>query len=81
MSHTLQQPFHDNHSPELRRVLAIAAIEAEREQAGQVGVAHVLVAMCQEGVNIGAALFSKQGITLDDLRQLNFEPKQPTPLT
>ena len=72
---------HENYSPELRRVLAIAAIEAEREQAGQVGVQHLLVAMFQEGINIGAALFDKQGITLDDLRQLNFEPKTPIPLT
>ena len=70
----------DNHSPELRRVLAIAAIEAEREQAGQVGVAHVLSAMAMDDANTGASLFREQGLTLENIRSLDFakkETKQP----
>ena len=66
----------DNHSPELRRVLAIAAIEAEREQAGQVGVQHVICAFAMEGANVGASLLEQQGLTLADVRALDFSKKK-----
>ena len=66
----------DNHSPELRRVLAIAAIEAEREQAGQVGVQHFLAACAMDGANVGASLLEQQGLTLADVRALDFTKKK-----
>lgn len=65
----------ENYSPELRRVLAIAAIEAEREQAGQVGVQHILAACIMDAANVGASLFEQQGLTLADVRALDFTKK------
>ena len=67
---------HENYTPELRRILAIAAIEAEREQAGLVSVHHVLIAIAMDNLSIGAAMFQQQGLTLEDIRALNFDKKQ-----
>ena len=50
----------DNLTPQLKRILAMAAIEAERQGAIGVDVNHLLCAMFQEGSNIGADLFAKK---------------------
>ena len=68
-----------NLSPELQRILKIAACEAEREQAGQVGIIHVLSACAMDGLNVGAEMMNRQGITLLDLRTLNFDKKPAQP--
>ena len=66
-----------NLSPELQRILKLAAIEAEREQSGVVNTNHILQAMAMDSTNVGADLFQRQGLTLQDLRTLNFDRKQP----
>ena len=67
-------------TPQLKRIYAMAAIEAERQGAIGIEIHHVLIAAMQEGANIAADLFIKQGISLDDLRNLEFEPKPKQPL-
>lgn len=64
-----------NHTPQLKRILKIAEIEADREQAAAVGVEHVLSAMRMEGSNPGSAMMEAAGLSLDDVRALNFEKK------
>ena len=68
-----------NLSPELNRILKIAACEAERENTGQVQIIHVLSACVMDSLNVGAELFQRQGITLLDLRTLNFDKKPTQP--
>ncbi len=62
-------------TPQLNRIMKMAAIEAERTQEGPVGVQHVLVAMFQDGTNPGAAMIEKFNLTLEDVRALNFDKK------
>ena len=62
-------------TPQLARIMRIAQIESERDQAAAVGVEHVMTAMAQEGANPGAAMFQKFGVTVEDVRALNFELK------
>jgi Clp amino terminal domain, pathogenicity island component len=66
-------------TPELDRILKLAAIEAEREQAGVVGVHHFLCALAMDAANVGADLFQRQGLTLQDLRTLDFDKKPAQP--
>jgi ATP-dependent Clp protease ATP-binding subunit ClpA len=65
----------NNFTPQLQRILKMAALEADRDQSGHVGCEHVLCAMAMESANVGADLFQRQGITLQDLRTLNFDKK------
>ena len=65
--------------PQLRRILDMAALEAERDQSGIVGIEHVLIAMMQEGDNAGAVMMQAQGLTLEQLRQRIFAPKANSP--
>jgi ATP-dependent Clp protease ATP-binding subunit ClpA len=67
----------NNYSPELKRILDIAAIEARRDQTGIVTTHHVLCAMVMDGLNTGADLFQQQGLTLQDLRSLDYTKKIP----
>lgn len=53
--------------------MRIAEIEAEKLQAPAVGVEHLLTAMHQEGSNIGAAMMQSFGLTLEQVRALNFD--------
>jgi ATP-dependent Clp protease ATP-binding subunit ClpA len=64
-------------SPQLKRIMRLAAIEAESQQASGVEPLHLLIAMQMESSNPGAAIFQQAGISIDDLRQANFikEPK------
>jgi len=62
----------DNLTQQLRRVLAMAAIESERDGSGHVGVEHVLVALHQEGANVGRELFDAAGLTIEDMRALDW---------
>ena len=64
-------------SPQLKRIMRLAAIEAESQQASGVEPLHLLVALKQENANPGAAIFEHVGISIDDLRTANFikEPK------
>jgi ATP-dependent Clp protease ATP-binding subunit ClpA len=64
-----------NYTPDLKRILQMAIIEADRAQSGHVGVEHVLVAMFQEGGNVGCELMTQNGLTLERIRALDFEPK------
>ena len=62
-------------TPQLKRILKMAALEAERDQSGHVGCEHVLSAMAMEGANIGADMIQHFGLTLDDMRRMDFTPK------
>ncbi|HXR05593.1 MAG TPA: Clp protease N-terminal domain-containing protein [Verrucomicrobiae bacterium] len=65
--------------PQLVRVLAMAEIEAERDQSAIVGVEHVLIAMMQEADNAGAVLMRAHGLTVERLRQRDYAPKANSP--
>ena len=67
-------------SSQVQRILRMAAIEAEGQQATGVEVTHVLIAILQEANNPGAAIFQQAGINTDDLRSANFVIKE-TPTT
>ncbi|HXR05437.1 MAG TPA: Clp protease N-terminal domain-containing protein [Verrucomicrobiae bacterium] len=65
--------------PQLRRILDMAALEAERDQSGVTGVEHLLIAMLQESDNAGALLMRAHGLTVERLRQRDFTPKANSP--
>lgn len=65
----------DNLNPEMKRLLRLAAVEADRDQSGLVTVHHLLIAMAMDGLNLGASLFERQRLTLADVRELNFDGK------
>lgn len=65
----------NNFTPQLQRILKLAAIEAERDQSGHIGCEHVLSAMAMEGLNPGADMIRHFGLTLDDVRRMDFTPK------
>ena len=61
----------EDFSPQLQRILAMAAVESSRDQTGRgacVQVEHVLVAMAQEGENFGCEVLVAAGLTVRDLR-------------
>ncbi len=60
---------------QLQRVMKIAALEAEADQSPAIGVQHVLSAMVMEGRNPGAALVTAAGLTLEQVRALDFVRK------
>jgi len=57
----------------------MAEIEADRSQDAGVCVHHLLVALWQEGGNVGSELLAQNGLTLDRLRNLDFSPKVVQP--
>ena len=65
-------------TPQLKRILQMAEIEADRYQSGHVGIEHVSIAAYQEGANIAFEMMQQNGLTLDRIRALDFQPK---PLT
>lgn len=63
-------------APDLKRILRIAEVEAERRHAAAVDVQDVLVAMHQEGANVGAAMMQAGGLTLEQVRNLDFAKRE-----
>ncbi|MDE2096199.1 MAG: hypothetical protein KGL39_03065 [Patescibacteria group bacterium] len=66
-------------SPQLQRILRMAAIEAEASQSTGVDVTHLLTALAQEANNPGAAIFQQAGLTIDHLRQADYQIKPAKP--
>jgi ATP-dependent Clp protease ATP-binding subunit ClpA len=64
-----------NFTPQLQRILKMAALEADRDQSGHIGCEHILSAMTMEGLNPGADMIQHFGLTLDDVRRMEFTPK------
>jgi ATP-dependent Clp protease ATP-binding subunit ClpA len=62
-----------NNSPAVCRILKRAAIEAEATGKSNVEVTHLLIAIAQEGQNVGAQLFSEKEITVEGLRAMDFK--------
>jgi hypothetical protein len=70
----------DTLTPQLRRVIKIAAVEAERgDQGNRIGIDHILVSalMCDD--NYAAALIKACNLTVADLRNGEFKPKLIVP--
>ncbi len=65
----------NNLNPEVKRLLRLAAVEADRDQSGVITVHHILIAMAMDDLNLGASLFQQQRLTLADIRGLNFDAK------
>jgi len=64
-------------SPQAVRILRLAEIEssADRSQHGDsVNAEHLLVAMAQEGNNLGAELIDAAGLTIADVRAGRVRP-------
>ena len=59
-------------SPSVERLLLMAKCEAHRTQSDYVFAQHLLVAMSQEGKNLGALMMEQKGITIEQLRALDF---------
>jgi ATP-dependent Clp protease ATP-binding subunit ClpA len=64
-----------NHTPQLDRILRMAELESERDQSGHVGIEHLLIACFQSGDNVGYEMMQQNGLTLERLRALDFQPK------
>lgn len=80
MSITSPQPT-ENLTPQLVRILKLAAIECDRDssnQAGKVGVEHIMVAALQDDTNFLSILLKNCGLSVSDLRNGNLQPKPAT---
>lgn len=59
-------------TPQLNRIMQIAAIEAARCEQCQIGVEHLLVAMVQEDNNLGSEMIRSFGLSVKDFRNNKF---------
>jgi ATP-dependent Clp protease ATP-binding subunit ClpA len=55
-------------TPQLNRIMKIAAIEAARSEQSDIGVDHLLVALVQEDANQAADMIRSFGLSVRDFR-------------